>query len=67
MKIEYVEILMSLLIMAGGIALTFLIADLFIEGIFFLGMLIFLPIWTIFHLIAFIMKAFQLNYKIVKR
>ena len=67
MKMEYIEILMSLLVPIVAVALSFLVIDLFIDGIFVLGMPIFLMWWIPIHIIGFIIKAIQLNYKIIKR
>ena len=64
---EYIEILMSLVITMGIVALIFLIGDLFVDGIFVSGMSIFLMWWIPIHIIGFIIRAFQLNYKIIKR
>lgn len=67
MKEEYIEIIIGILFMLGILSVFFLIVDLFDEGIFFIIMPILLSVYIPIMIIALIIKAFQLNYKIVKR
>ena len=68
MKEEYIEIIVAILFIMGSFALFFMIVDLFFDGIFFRIMPpLVLFAWIPIMIISFIIKAFQLNYKIVKR
>lgn len=67
MRKEYKEIIMGILLMLGIFSIIFLIVDLFDDGIFFIIMPIFFLVYMLMMIITLIMKAFQLNYKIIKR
>ena len=67
MKEEYAEIIIHLLVFLVSFALFFLIIDLFLDGIFFSIIPSILLSWTVLITFSLIVKAFRLNYKIIKR
>lgn len=67
MKDEYIELIINFLLFQVLTCILYLIIDLFIDGIFFFAMPIFLTTFTMLHLVWFVVLAIKLNYKIIKR
>lgn len=67
MKDEYIEILASMLGMFTIVSIVLLVADLFKDGIFVLGMIMFIIVWFPVHGVAFLIQALRTNYIISKR
>lgn len=67
MKDEYGAILIGFILILCFYAIVFLVADLFVDDIFGLGMILTLIVFGIMFGIFFIVQVFKTNYQIKKR